>query len=123
MSNKYLNNKKIINLSPNYYKIIDAEFDKNDYITEKLINIYIDFLFGVDINNKNDIKKVIKLDNILVKYLDESHFRNEINKGLKTIKVRSTISDVINYIIDKIFEIFENYKEGYTRNIYISRWI
>ena len=49
--------------------------------------------------------------------------KKELQKGIVEIKIKRDIKDVLSYIVDKILEIFERYTEGYTRNIYISRWI
>ena len=65
------NNKQILNYCKNYYKIIDFNFNEEDFITEKLIKIYKQFIFNVDINNTNEVNKVVELDNILNLYIED----------------------------------------------------
>ena len=50
-------NKLIIKNCPNFYKIIDFEFYEDDYISEKLVKIYKDFIFDINIDDK---KKILK---------------------------------------------------------------
>ena len=65
---------------------------------------------------------MIEIDNILSKYIDDYTFRKEIKNGVLNIKVKRG-SDVIQTIIDSLIRLFENYEDGYTRNIYFARWI
>ena len=123
MKNRFDINKKILEHCPNYYKIINTEFYENDLITEKLIKVYEEFVFSVDIKNKEALKKLENIDKILNKYCNDIHFKKELQKSIIEIKIKRDIKNVLEFIVDKILEIFERYTEGYTRNIYISRWI
>lgn len=123
MQNSYLYNKKILEYCPNFDKIINSDFYEGDHITGKLIKIYEEFIFNVDLNNKKEIEELKEIDTILKKYLDDYHFRGELRKNLLEIKVTEQVTNVIKYVVDKLIEIFHSYKDGYTRNIYIPRWI
>lgn len=115
-------NKVILNHCPNFYKINNYEFDEEDLVSLKLINIYSDYIFDIDENNLNDLKKIEDLDYVLSKYIDDYSFRKEIQKELLSIRV-SKSCNVVEVIINTILKVFEKYQEGYTRNIYFSRWI
>ena len=115
-------NKMILKHCPNFYKINNFEFEEEDYISLKLVNIYCDYIFNIDENNENDIKKIEDLDNVLSKYIDDYVFRKEIKKGLLTIKVKRG-TNIIETIVDALLSLFEKYEEGYTRNIYFARWV
>lgn len=123
MQNNYLYNKKILEYCPNFDKIINSDFYEGDYITGRLIKIYEEFVFNVDLKNKEDIEKLKEIDTLIKKYLDDYHFRGELRKNLLEIKVSQDVQNVVTFIVNKLIEIFHNYKEGYTRNIYIPRWI
>ena len=43
--------------------------------------------------------------------------------GLVNIKIKQNTDNVLKVIIENIIKIFERYEEGFTRNIYFSRWI
>lgn len=115
-------NKKVLQYCPNFYKIINYDFDVDDYISLKLISIYEDYIFKIDINDKEAIRKVVEIDNILSKYVDDYTFRKEIKEGVLRIKVKRG-NDIIETIINSLITLFENYEDGYTRNIYFARWI
>ena len=115
-------NKVIINNCPNFYKIKNFDIEESDYVTDKLISVYEDYIFNIDIKNKESLDKVRELDLILGKYVDDYSFRKEIKQGVLNIKVvRGT--DIMESIVDALISLFQKYEEGYTRNIYFARWI
>ena len=115
-------NKIILNHCKNFYRIKNYEYDSNDYITEKLISIYEDYIFNINEKDDNDIKKIEQLDFILGKYVDDYTFRKEIKNKVLNITV-SRGTNVLESIVNSLIKLFENYEEGYTRNIYFARWI
>ena len=115
-------NKQILKHCPNYYKIMDFEFYEDDKLSLKLLDVYEDFVFKVDIANKNQVVKLEQLDLILGKYIDDYFFRKELRCEMQKIRVRKD-EDILNAIVDWIIKVFDNYEVGYTRNIYFSRWI
>ena len=112
----------ILKHCPNFYKINNFEFDEEDYISLKLVNIYSDYIFSIDENNEEELRKIEDLDIILSKYIEEYVFRKEIKNGLLTIKVKRG-TNIIETIVDTLLCLFEKYEEGYTRNIYFARWV
>ena len=123
MKNSFNYNKVIVENCPNFDKIVNADFYEDDHITKKIIKIYEDYIFNIDLAIKEQVEKIKQLDLIVYKYLNDYHFRGELQKNLTEIKISSKVKDVMDYIVTKIIEIFNNYKEGYTRRIYIPRWI
>ena len=123
MINKNIYNKKVLEYCPNYRKIMNSDFNEEDVITQRLLKIYSDYVFSIDLRNKDQIEQVTRIDRILYKYIDDYEFRGEIKKGLLEIKVRSDVQNILDYIIKKIIEVFDKYMESYTRNIYVPRWI
>ena len=115
-------NKFILSHCKNFYKIKNFEYDNNDYISDKLISIYEDYIFNIDEKNENDIKRIEQLDFILAKYVDDYTFRKELKNKVLNITV-SKNGNVIESIVNSLIKLFENYEEGYTRNIYFARWI
>lgn len=115
-------NKEIIKKCNNFYKIMNFNYYEDDYISQKLISIYQDYLFSIDPKNKKDMDNAIELDKIISRYIDDYTFRKEMKNGFINIKVKQD-ENIINSIISSIINIFNKYEEGYTRNIYFSRWI
>ena len=115
-------NKIILKHCPNFYKINNFEFEEEDYISLKLINIYSDYIFNIDENNVDELKKVEEIDMILSKYIDDYVFRKEIKNGLLSIKVKRGVN-IVETIVNALLNLFEKYEEGYTRNIYFARWV
>lgn len=115
-------NKQILKHCPNFYKIINFEYFEDDHLSEKLIGIYEDYVFKVNINDKNQVQKLEQLDLILNKYIDDYFFRKELMTEMQKIKVRKD-EDILTAIVNWIISVFDNYEIGYTRNIYFSRWL
>ena len=115
-------NKIVLKHCKYFYKIKDFEYDNDDYITDKLISTYEDYIFNIDINNADSLKKIERLDAIIYKYVEDYNFRKEIKTRIYDIKV-SRNDNILESIVNSLIKLFENYEEGYTRNIYFARWI
>ena len=115
-------NKQILRHCPNFYKIINFEYFEDDKLSEKLVDVYEDYVFKVDPSNRNQVVKLEQLDLILNKYIDDYFFRKELKSEMKKIRIRKD-EDILNAIVDWIIKVFDNYEVGYTRNIYFSRWL
>ena len=117
------NNKQILEYCPNYYKIINFEPYEDDNISSRLIKLYRDYIFKIDLNSKDDIESIKELDRVLNTYIEDYLFRREMQKQILTIRVRRDAANVLKEVIKSIIKIFYNYEEYTTRVIYISRWI
>ncbi len=115
-------NKIILKHCPNFYNIKNYEVDEGDYISLKLINIYEDYIFSIDENNAESLKKIEELDSILNKYIEDYTFRKEIKGGLLKIRVKKD-ANILESIVNGIIALFDKYEEYYTRNIYFARWV
>ncbi len=116
-------NKIILKSCPNFDKIINADFIEDDLISLKLVKIYKDYIFKIDIANEEALKKVKELDYIMGKYVDDHLFRKNLQEEIASVKVKRTVSDVISLIVDSIINIFQKYELEKTRKVYISKWI
>lgn len=116
-------NKEIIALCPNFYKIIEFTPYEEDIFSKKLIKLYQQYIFRIDLNNKEDVESVIRLDYVISKYISDYAFRKEMQKEVPRIQVRKDAKDILKEVIKSIIKIFDHYEEYTTRVIYISRWI
>lgn len=116
-------NKLILKHCPNFYKIINFDFAEDDGITLKLIEVYKDYIFNIDINNNEDIESIEKFDFVLNKYLEDYFFRKDMKGRLLNIKIKKNSKDFVKEIVNGIILAFDSYEMGYTRNIYFARWI
>ncbi len=116
-------NKQIIALCPNFYKIIEFRPYEEDVLSQKLIKLYQQYIFRIDINNPEDVNSVRELDHVVSKYIEDYLFRKELQREIPRIKIRKDAKDILREVIRSIIRIFNNYEEFTTRKIYISRWI
>ena len=123
MENSFLKNKIIIRYCPDYYRIINERFSSLDYMSDKVIKVYQTYIFSVEPRNRSELKRAISLNSAIVKYFDDRDFRIILSDSLKSLKVPKGATDVINRIVNMILDSYARYMEGYTRNLYIPKWI
>lgn len=123
MENSFKKNKKFLAYCPNYYKISEFDYYEDDYVSEKLIQVYQEYIFTVDLENKEQVNKLRMIDKILAKYIEDYNFRHELKTGLLKIKVKKSSSNILEVLVNSIIDLFDNYETTFTRTIYIARWI
>lgn len=123
MQNRFLDNKVVLKYCPDYYRIINEEFNELDYMSDKIIQVFQQYIFSIDIRNKSDIKKISSLNKAIVRYFDDREFKTILTNFLLALKVPKGTKNVVSIIVDNIIEQHLKYMEGFTRNIYIPRWI
>ena len=116
-------NKQVLEMCPNFYRIINFEYFEEDMVSEKLIKIYEDFIFKADIKKEDEIKMVKKIDYVLGKYIDDNLFRRKMQKEIFSVKVTNSHRNKLRIVVENIIAIFNHYEEDTTRSIYIARWI
>lgn len=123
MENRYLENKIVLKYCKDYYRIINEEFNELDYMSDKIIHIYQSYIFSINIKSKSEIKKATDLNTAVVRYFDDREFRTLLNNFLSSLKVSKKETDIMAYIAGTIIKEYDKYMEGFTRNLYIPRWI
>ena len=123
MENEYLDNKVVLKYCKDYYRIINEEFNELDFMSGKIIQIFQNYIFSIDIKNNDEIIEITTLNNAICRYFDDMEFKKILTNFLINLKVSKKESNVIKYIAKSIVKEYEKYLEGYTRNLYISRWI
>ena len=116
-------NKLILKYCPNYYNIINFNPISGDELTEKIIRMYQEYIFRVNIHNEEDLNEIKELDAAVIKYINDYSFRKEVQRQITTVKVKNDCKDIIKFFMDFIIKIFTTYEDYTTRVIYVSRWI
>lgn len=123
MENKFLDNKIVLKYCPDYFRIINEEFSELDLMTDKVIQIYQNYIFTINIKDKAQVKKVTTLNSAVARYFDDREFKTLLTNVLVSLKVPKGTKDVVDIIVSTIIKEYEKYLEGFTRNLYIPRWI
>jgi len=118
-----MHNKEVLKYCPNYQRIINFEYTMEEEFTQKLINIYKNYIFSINILNEAEIKTVKDLDTVLNNYIEDHLFRTTIKKELLSARIKKNSTNILKAVVDFIIQIFDNYIESTSRKIYISRWI
>ena len=123
MENRYLENKIVLKYCKDYYRIINEEFSELDYMTDKVIQIYQTYIFSINTRKKEELSRATALNTAVVRYFDDREFKTLLNNFLSSLKVSRKETDLVSYIAKAIIKEYEKYMEGFTRNLYIPRWI
>ncbi len=121
--NSFNKNKEIVSVCKYYYDIVNFDIYESDKISQKIINLYKSYIFSMENVTKREKEKLKEIDKIVYKFLTDKRFNKEIIKELSHLKVSRGITNLVEYVMNKMIEYYENYKTIYTRNIYIPRWI
>ena len=116
-------NKFVLSNCPNFYRIVNFDYFEDDNVTEKLIKIYENYIFNIDITDEEEIKNVKKIDYVLGKYIDDYLFRRKMQIEIANVKIKKSCPNILKAVVESMISIFNRYEEETTRNIYISRWI
>ena len=117
MENRYLENKIVLKYCKDYHRIINEEFSELDFMSDKVIQIYQSYIFSINTRNKSELKKAV------VRYFDDREFKTILNNFLSSLKVSKKETNVMSFIAGAIIGEYDKYMEGFTRNLYIPRWI
>ncbi len=118
-----VNKKDVLNYCPNFNRIVNFDYTKEDYISSKLVRVYKDFIFKANIYDSEDVKRISDIDYVLGRYIDDYSFRKELRVEIVHVKVKKTCTDILRAIVESIIHIFDNYLENSTKKIKIARWI
>ena len=88
--------KDVLKYCPNYYAIVNFDYQEGDIISEKLIAIYKSFVFSVNISNRNELEKLSELDNVLGNYLKDYIFRGALQKEIVKVKMKKDSNILYN---------------------------
>lgn len=117
------NIKKVLDYCKNYQRIVNFDYLQDDLISAKLIRVYKDYVFKVNINSSEEVDELIHFDYVLGKYIDDYNFRKELKQEIVHVKIKKSSTDILRAIVASILKIFDNYLENSTRKITIARWI
>ena len=123
MENRFLENKIIIKYCKDYYRIINEEFSELDFMSDKIIQVYQNYIFSINTRNRAELKKIVDLNTAVVRYFDDREFKTVLNNFLACLKVSKKETNIMGYIAGEIIKEYNKYMEGFTRNLYIPRWV
>lgn len=123
MGSSVKKNKEIVNACEHYYDIVNYEIYEGENIKQNIVNMYTDYVFSMEIVTKREKEKLKEVDKVVYKFLTDKRFNREMIKELSNLRISKAVTNVIEYVMNKMIEFFEDYKTVYTRNIYIPRWI
>ncbi len=102
----------------NYNFINDFCFNKDDYISEMLLKNYQTSIYNVDLTNKEEVKMLKKIDNIMKIYIVDQNFFQFINCNLDNME-DNYIQDINTILINE----YEKFKKTMVKAVETSRWI
>jgi hypothetical protein len=118
-----LKNLEVLKYCPEYYDIINEEILDGDTLSIKVIQVFQEYIFSIDVNNEKQIKLLNKLTEAIKRYFEDGDFKKEISNLMATLRIKIGIPNVFEFISEKMVETYDKYCEFYTRNLYVPRWV
>lgn len=109
------NNLIIEKYSPNYDKIVNFLYEKDDIISKMLIEYYQDYLFGKNNRNKR------KLDSVLDLYTDKSDFYRYVENYFTLYE--NDLFDDSSKVMNKLIKIYDTFESEGLKKVNKARWI
>jgi len=118
-----MNEVEVLKYCVNYKKIINCDFSEDDLLTKKIIEIYEEYIFKVDILDKKQVKFTKELDEAIYFYISDYRFEKELKNTLdipsivkKSFKLKD---DLLAYIVDY----HKEYKLKKIEKPIVTQWI
>ena len=92
-------------------------------MSDKIIQVYQNYIFSINTRNRAELKKIVDLNTAVVRYFDDREFKTVLNNFLACLKVSKKETNIMGYIAGEIIKEYNKYMEGFTRNLYIPRWV
>lgn len=115
-------NLEIIKHCPHFYTIINFEYYSDDVVSEKLIDVYQNYIFTIDLNNYEELEKIKKLDENMYKYISDYAFRNQIKQNISNVKVVKS-ENILDSLVNALLSLFESCEQKSFSKIVLTRWI
>lgn len=107
-------NTKVMKCAVNYDKVVNFIYEKDDFITDRIINYYVNYVLSIVPKERYKVKS---LDMIIEKFLTDTYFNSY---------VRDNIADDTDYYYDLDYVLSRLYKEYMlkeSRKVAINRWL
>ena len=115
-------NREVLKHCPHFYSIINFDYYSDDLVSAKLIKLYNNYIFGVDLSNQDDVNRIEKLDTILYEYINDYNFRQEVKNDIYTLEIKKQ-DNLLDALVNAIISFFDNYEKVKYRKVQVTRWI
>lgn len=105
---------KVMKYAVNYDKVVNFIYDNDDFITDKIINYYKNYIFN---NVPKEHYKVKTLDMIINKFLNDIYFNDYIKNNLDS---DTDYYYDLDYVLSKLYK---EYMIKEDRRIAIHKWL
>lgn len=111
---------KILTCCTHFDDIVNYDFLEDDTLTKKLIQYYQDFVFNV--NEKDGLELIKKLDDAMYKYTVDYHFAKSLKDTLDVDQIISDHFAYLDQLMLYIVEYFTSYEEKPSDTV-DTKWI
>jgi hypothetical protein len=112
---------RILKNCPNYDVISNHVYLEDDDFSKKIIDMYQDYVFDVDVEDKHQIKHICKIDKAIHRYIKDHGFHKEVKENFAEY-INNDDLDVDGFM-KSIVEFFKCYEEKTLRQVVSTKWI
>lgn len=111
--------KTVMKYAVNYDKVVNFLYDDKDFVTNKIIEYYKNYV----LNENESNRKIRSLDNILDNYINDDNFRVYVKTHINEFNTKEYGIDYyydMDMILSKLFKNYLYYRE---ENIAKTKWL
>ena len=107
----------------NYNLIVNCEFLDDDLFSKKLVDYYKLVVSKTDISDNNNINRLIKLDFVMRKYIEDYRFSKRLQNSVDVSGIVNSKSDISLAVVNYVINFLDKYEEAPDEIVINSRWI
>ena len=116
-------NNKIKSYCRYYDLITNCEFLDSDLFSKKLVEYYKLIVSKVDVSNEDNIKKIVKYDRIMKKYIEDYDFSRKLRNSIDVSSILYSELDLSTAVLDYACDFEDKYDCEVEPTVINTRWI
>ncbi|MDD2434780.1 MAG: hypothetical protein PHO63_00820 [Bacilli bacterium] len=112
---------KVLKYSPNYNDIVNYNFDEDDFVSQRIINYYQEYLFGNIY--KPQLKKIKVFDKIVWEYIKNDQFYQYVQYYLKELELSNSDLDYYEHLDRNLEKLYKDFDKNSLKKVVSTKWL
>lgn len=112
---------KALKCTPNYNEIINYNFDENDFVSQRIINYYQEFIFGN--LYKPQPKKIRLFDKLVDEYIKNDRFYRYVQFYLKELELSNGNMDYYENLDENLENLYKEFEKNNLSKVVSTKWL
>ncbi len=112
---------KVLKCTPNYNEITNYNFDENDFVSQRIINYYQEFIFGN--LYKPQPKKIKLFDKLVGEYIKDDKFHQYVQFHLKELELSNSNIDYYESFDENLEILYKEFEKNSLSKVVSTKWL